>query len=87
MLSWEIRAIRLGVLLTCRQEREREREWAARSHTHLLFLSFMSSTTSALSLDVLRLFCPPLTGKVANLKAFSTKCVRSARCVAVDSRV
>lgn len=85
MLSWEIRAIRLGVLLTCRHRRERE--WAARSHTQLLFLSFMSSTTSALSLDVLRLFCPPLTGKVANLKAFLTKCVRSARCVAVDSRV
>lgn len=83
MLSWEIRAIRLGVLLTCRQRRER----VGRSHTQLLFLSFMSSTTSALSLDVLRPFCPPLTGKVANLKVFLTKCVRSARCVAVDSRV
>lgn len=58
--------------------------WAARSHTQLLFLSFMSSTTSALSLDVLRLSCPPLTGKGANLQDLS-KCVRPARCVVVDS--
>lgn len=59
--------------------------WPARSHTQRLFLSSMSSTTSALSLDVLRLSSPPLTGKGASLQDLLTKCVRFTRCVVVDS--
>lgn len=60
MLSWEIRAIRLGVLLTCRQRRETGQLGVAQSY---LYLSLMFSLTSAVSLDVVRLLYHSIRGK------------------------
>lgn len=60
MLSWEIRAIRLGVLLTCRQRRESGQLGVAQSY---LYLSLMFSLTSAVSLDVVRLLYHSIRGK------------------------
>lgn len=72
MLSWEIRAIRLGVLLTCRQRRESGQLGVTQSSSTLLnVFHYFLLVCEPLSLDVVRLLYHSITGKDHNFLCYS----------------